>query len=96
MKRFKNRAIKEALAYVAEGGQALHGTEAIPAGGKRVLWFHLFDNDLDRLIATVKRLGVRRAMIERMNQRGQHIDLCGAPLKKAFAECKEGMISSTQ
>ena len=88
MRRFKNRDVKKALAYVASGMQALHGSVMRVSGKRRVQWAHLMDNDLDRLIATAKRLGVRRVVVERMNERGQHIDLCGGPLKRAFAEAK--------
>ena len=91
MKRFKNRDVKKALAYVAAGGQALHGSLAHMFGVREMEWAHLMDNDLDRLIATAKRLGVRRVVVERMNERGQHIDLCGRPLKLAFAEAKDAL-----
>jgi hypothetical protein len=49
---------------------------------------HLFDKDESRLVATAKRLGVRVIAIDRRGQPGQHIDLCGGPMRKALAECE--------
>ena len=50
---------------------------------------HLFDQDKTRLIATVKRLGVRVVKVEREGEEGQHIDLCGKPLERAQEEGAE-------
>lgn len=98
MRRFEHREIREALAYAAEGGQALHvwdpgpsAAETYPKAPAVFLrnrpWAHLFDVNADRLYRTAKRLGVRRVVVERRGKRGQHVDLCGGPLKKALAEC---------
>jgi hypothetical protein len=54
------------------------------AGEKRpVQCAHLFDQDLPRLIATARALGLRKPLIHRLGQPGQHVDLWGAPLEKA-------------
>lgn len=98
MKAFLCREVEEAKLYAAEGGQALHlhaiivdrrkapaCFKAAVARGERIA--HLFDRDRDRLVATVKRLGVRVVAVEREGTTGQHVDLCGAPLRKAVACC---------
>ncbi len=96
MKRFETKQIKEAIAYAQAGGQALHVWEPhtwrhrknVPAVFRRSdLWAHLFDNDRDRLLRTVKWLGVRVIKIDREGERGQHIDLCAGPLQRALALC---------
>jgi hypothetical protein len=92
--RVHRKAISEAKAYAAAGGQALHVWDPGPGGWPRAPavfqrtrpWAHLFDQDLDRLVATAKRLGVKVIKPGRVGGPGQHIDLCGAPLKKAMAE----------
>jgi len=101
MKAFAKSAIREAVAYAAAGGQALHvwcaTAETIrgcfgqaPAcfkrGGRLA---HLFDQDMDRLCGTVRRLGVRRVVVSREGHPYQHIDLCGAPLRRALAEAEQ-------
>lgn len=98
MRRFEQRQIREALAHAAEGGQALHiwdpgphAAQTYPNAPAVFLqnrpWAHLIDDDLERLTATARRLGVRRVFVDRRGQRGQHVDLCGGPLDKALAEC---------
>lgn len=98
MKRFEHRQVREALAYAADGGQALHVWDPGPDAAARYPkapavflrnrpWAHLFDQNPDRLYRTAKRLGVRRVVVERRGGRGQHVDLCGKPLDRALAEC---------
>lgn len=97
MKRFDQRDVREALEHAADGGQALHtmgggfafARSDTPGCFKgRTIIAHLFDQSKDRLIATAKRLGVRRIKVEREGASGQHIDLCGKPLDRALAECE--------
>ena len=58
-----------------------------PACFRRAKEFaHLFDQDAERLVATARRLGVRRVVVSRRGQPQQHVDLCGGPLRKAVAE----------
>jgi len=93
MKRFVSRDIFEAFSYADQGGQALHVWKGNwPKRKPRCFrdgqcWGHLIDHDRDRLVATAKRLGVNRVVVSRDGQRGQHVDLCGAPLARAMAEC---------
>lgn len=98
MKRFEQREIREAQDYAGEGGQALHVWMHDPEAAleyrraprvfrENTPWAHLFDQDEERLVKTVKRLGVRIVKVERRGQRGQHVDLCAGPLKKAIAMC---------
>lgn len=98
MMLFAQREIKSAYAHAADGGQALHvisGTYAYlrndtPAVFKnRHEIAHLIDNNIVRLMATARRLGVRVIKVERAQRVGQHIDLCGKPLEKARAECSQ-------
>lgn len=98
MKHFTEREVREALAYAETGGQALHTHQIIVNWEKAPACFrrevqagrdiaHLFDQDALRLQRTVAELGVKVIVIERYGQPGQHIDLCGGPLKKALTQC---------
>jgi hypothetical protein len=97
MKAFQSRELPEAEAHAANGGQALHLHQIIVDRRKAPRCFvaavergediaHLFDQDEARLRATVRRLGVKVVVVERRGQPGQHVDLCGGPLRKALAE----------
>lgn len=98
MKIFQAAEIPEAVAYAQEGGQALHLHRIIANKKKAPACFvkaidkgehiaHLFDQDEDRLRKTALGLGVRIILVERQGTPKQHIDLCGAPLKKAIKLC---------
>lgn len=95
MKVFQQREIREAYQHARDGGQALHlmdgrfaylrrDTPAVFKGRDQIA--HLFDQDMNRLIATAKRLGVRVIKVEHPGTHRQHIDLCATPLTKAMAE----------
>lgn len=92
MKLFKQREVREAIAYAQAGGQALHLFKAMPnmpaprVFGAYPLWGHLIDYDEARLVETARRLGVRKIVVGRKGRRGQHVDLCGAPLERAIRE----------
>jgi glycerophosphoryl diester phosphodiesterase len=95
MKLFAQREIREARTYALAGGQALHlmaGSiaDALPTAPncfKNQKWNgHLFDQDKERLIKTVKRLGVRVIFVDREDTIGQHIDLCKKPLERAIEQ----------
>jgi hypothetical protein len=93
--REHRQAAREALAYAEKGGQALHvwdprSQPSQIAQAPRIFreqfpWAHLIDHNLDRLVSTARRLGVRRTVVGREGDRGQHIDLCANPLYKAIA-----------
>ena len=94
--REKNlKAVREAMDYAEEGGQALHVWPQPKNGWPNApkvfrdskLWAHLIDRDRDRLVKTAKELGVNVIRVEREGERGQHIDLCAGPLKKALRRC---------
>jgi hypothetical protein len=95
MKLFQQRELKDAYLFAESGGQALHlcksasfVTSAAPNCFKRSTHLaHLIDYDIDRLMATARRLGVRVVKVERPNKSGQHVDLCDKPLDRAIAEC---------
>lgn len=94
MRRFSHREIREAVAYAATGGQALHVWDASAWPGKAPavfrrykVWAHLLDQDRARLEATARRLGVRVVVVGNPGTPRQHIDLCGGPLTRALAEC---------
>lgn len=96
MKIFKTLQVREAIAYAIAGGQALHLHQIIVnidtaprcfinaiARGEHIA--HLFDQDKERLVKTVRRAGVRVIHIDKEDTPRQHIDLCGAPLRKVRA-----------
>jgi hypothetical protein len=100
VRRFEMRQLREAEALAAAGGQALHlhnvivdpdrAPRCFVQAVRRGEWIaHLFDRDAERLRATARRLGVRVVSIDREGQDGQHIDLCGSPLRKALALCEQ-------
>lgn len=85
--------VREAQEYAAKGGQALHVYRALPMKAPAVfkrhkMWAHLFDLDAERLVKAAKGLGVHVIKVHHEGRRGQHIDLCGAPLRKAEMMCK--------
>ncbi len=88
--------IEAALELASKGGQALHLFDprpfckpTTPTCFKRATEAgHLFDQNKVRLRATARRLGVRRVHLHRRG-RGQHVDLVGAPLRRAKAEARE-------
>lgn len=92
MKLFLQREIREAYAFAAAGGMALHVcqsrglvTAAAPRCFQRSEQFaHLFDQNYDRLIGTVKHFGVRVVVPQYCGTYRQHVDLCGAPLERAI------------
>ncbi len=94
MKLFKHREVKEAIAYALAGGQALHvwnptdeeRRRAPIAFRARGPWAHLLDQNLDRLVQTAKRLGVKTIKVGKEGHRHQHIDLCAGPLCRALLE----------
>ena len=97
MRVFTYGEIEEALQHAADGGQALHLFDprpfckpSTPSCFKRASEAgHLFDRDNRRLVETARRLGVRIVHIDRAGGSGQHVDLVGAPLRKAKKEAKE-------
>lgn len=107
MKKFTQWELKEALAHTAAGGQALHLHRIIVDRRKAPKCFvrdvdagkdiaHLFDQDEKRLRLTAKQLGVRVLVVEHMGTDGQHIDLCGAPLRKAITLCSQSPLLQRQ
>jgi hypothetical protein len=96
MKYFEQRELKAAFLFAEHGGQALHlcrtaqfVTKDSPNCFKKGRQFaHLIDHDVDRLMATARRLGVRVVKVERGGKVGQHVDLCGKPLERAIMESR--------
>jgi hypothetical protein len=94
MKLFEYREVREAKAHALDGGQALHVFPAYkepraPVCFKRSdEWGHLLDQDEERLIRTAKQLGVRKIVVDQKGTERQHIDLCGAPLRRAKQRCE--------
>lgn len=100
MRHFSDLEIAEAVAHADGGGQALHVHSIIVDRSRAPRCFlravdrgekiaHLIDQDEARLVATARRLGVRVIVVERRGTARQHIDLCGAPLRKALAMCEK-------
>lgn len=107
MKHFESRDVEEAQDYAASGGQALHTHQIIIDYGKAPACFvravergediaHLFDQNHERLIQTVSSLGVNVVLVERKGQPGQHVDLCGQPLKRALKRCADDAQATMQ
>ena len=79
------------------GGQALHlfdprpfirpGTARPFRGTDKAA--HFLDQDLDRLIRTAKKLGVRVIKVDHEGTKRQHIDLVAGPLRRAIAMAGE-------
>lgn len=98
MKRFDQRQLLAAYAHAKSGGQALHVCDVAPFITKRTpgcfrrsaQFAHLFDQNLCRLKATARHLGVRVLKVERVGEIGQHIDLCGQPLARAIKQSVAG------
>lgn len=93
MMRFSQNELKAAVQFAASGGQALHCHRILRRGapscfisaiksGQEIA--HLFDQDVDRLVATARELGVRVVVVEKRGTSKQHVDLCGKPLQKAL------------
>lgn len=98
MKQFKAKEVRSALEHAAQGGQALHifnedgsmcsAFPKAPAVFKRSYpWAHLFDQNLERLQETARRLGVKVIKVDRQGTMRQHIDLVAGPLERAMKEC---------
>ena len=99
MRLFAERQLLQAYDYAQQGGQALHLFSdpgvypGYPNCFKRSREAaHLIDYNINRLIATARRLGVRVIKVGRKSQRGQHIDLCGKPLQRAKDEASQSLI----
>ena len=96
MKRFEKDQADEAIAYAAAGGQAFHvyprlGMDAPACFQRSPLWAHLYDQDRFRLCETARRLGVNVIVVHREGEVTQHVDLCGKPLARADAKCKDAL-----
>jgi len=99
VKLFTEWELLEAWKYAEEGGQALHLFDGRPWKSQAPMvfrrynqWAHLMDTDLKRLIATAKKLGVRKVVVGRKGGRFQHVDLCGEPMLKAIRMCDKRKI----
>ena len=95
MKIFEEMDIFAAYEHAESGGQAVHlCTGAAAHSGapkcfkKTNVFAHLIDMNIERLKATARRLGVNVIKVGRIGRRGQHIDLCGGPLRKAIELCR--------
>lgn len=72
---------KDALAYAAAGGQALHVLGVSPG--------RLYDRDLPRLVTTARSLGLREVLVARTGTARQHVVIIGLPLIKACMAAHE-------
>ncbi len=94
IKAFQMMEIEEAYAFAADGGLALHLHNIIVDPRKAPRCFvdaiargeniaHLFCKDVELLIKTARKVGVKVIVVENKGTKRQHIDLCGAPLRRA-------------
>lgn len=97
MKIFLQHELRAAYAHARAGGQALHvcATQPFIRSGTPLCFrqskqfAHYFDQNLDRLTATSRRLGVQVVLVEYPGLERQHVDLCGKPLRRAIAMAQE-------
>lgn len=92
MKVFDELEIHEATRHAMNGRVALHlhniCFEQSPRCFRDACWKryecigHLLDQNKDRLVERAKSLGVNVIFIDKQDTAFQHIDLCGAPLRK--------------
>lgn len=89
MKVFQWRELKEAMAFAADGGVAIHLHKIVfpnsptcfkraVAAGENIA--HVFCRDRELLESLARRHGVRVIKIEHPGTNRQHVDLCGKPL----------------
>lgn len=86
---FKFREIREAEAFAASGGIAVHlsGDWQVPTGGIKAC-AHLFGPDRETLTAAAVELGLKPAWIQYPdNPKRMHFDLWSGPLAKAKKRC---------
>lgn len=95
MKIFLQRELREALAYSAAGGVALHLCDGAIADAiaavrhvpgcfrGRKEFAHMFGPDAELLKRIAKRCGVRVLFVDRAGTPAQHVDLVGGPLERA-------------
>lgn len=84
MTLFRHPDLKLAYAHVAAGGQVVYLRKK-REGELQDGW--LIDNDVQRLIGTARRLGVRRIRVMRANREGQCVELPPTQLARAVSEC---------
>jgi hypothetical protein len=82
-------------AHVLAGGQALEKWDksytlapTAPLCFRGRDFVKLYDQDKLRLIATARRYGVKVIKVDRPGQLHQHIDLVGAPMRRALADAE--------
>jgi hypothetical protein len=85
MRWFPRRALKAAIAWAAQGEQALHDNQShiVPGTTSPVPCAHLLDQDEQRLQRTARILGVRRVRVMSRGTPNQHVDLWAGPLAAA-------------
>lgn len=99
MKIFGPTQARKAVAYAAAGNVAVHlhypRGKNMPACFRRELdagrpVAHVFAADAAELRRIGNHVGARKADIERPGTPLQHIDLCGAPLRRLMSMISEG------
>lgn len=96
MRLFGVRALREAVAYAAQGGFALHlaGSAKGYPGALRCFqaakeFAHLFGKDAGQLWGIARLLGVKQVVVHYAGTPRAHVDLCGKPLELAKRWCEE-------
>lgn len=84
MTLFARRNVLAAYRHAEAGGQAVYMRRNKTADRA---W--LIDHDVERLMATARRLGVRSVQVSRAFLPGQYIALTGGPLDRALVECRQ-------
>ena len=104
MKIFAQRELREALAYSAAGGVAVHlcsGAIADAIGAVRKIpncfrgrkeFAHMFGQDAETLCRIARHCGVRVLFVDGAGTPSQHIDLVGGPLLHAKALARRAVV----
>lgn len=85
MRLFEQRDLKAAYLFAESGGQALlmlRKPEFNPPVGR------IIDHNYERLYSTVRRLGFKAIIADRIDQPGQSVEIRGRQLNRAIAECQ--------
>lgn len=77
----RHNELGDAFKHAEAGAQVLYIRRVAEAA-----W--LIDHNIDRLILTARRLGIRRIYVGRRGLAGQHIELKGRPYVRAIEECR--------
>lgn len=83
MTLFQQSELKAAFRFAEQGGQALL---MLPSHADDPQRGRLIDHDYERLFETVRRLGLKAVIADRIGEVGQSVEIRGRQLDRALAE----------